>query len=72
MSEFKKNPVAVLHRANNRPVAMLNLGKPAFYLLGPQLFEAMMEELADHGLYQTVLTRGAEKPHAVEVDINEF
>ena len=46
MSEFKKNPAAVLRGANNRPVAVLNHNRAAFYMVEPPLFEALMEELA--------------------------
>ena len=46
MSEFKKNPAAILREANNRPVAVLNHNKAAFYMIEPELFEAIMEEIA--------------------------
>jgi antitoxin StbD len=69
MSEFKKNPAAVLRGANNRPVAVLNHNRPAFYMVEPPLFEALMEELADRELYQKVLRRMADKSKAVEVDL---
>lgn len=72
MSEFKKNPASVLREANSRPVAVLNHNKAAFYMVEPQLFQAMVEELADHDLYRTVLSRLAEKAQAVEVDIDEI
>ena len=47
MSEFKKNPAAVLREAGGRPVAVLNHNRPAFYMVEPQLFHAMLEQLAD-------------------------
>ncbi len=68
MSEFKKNPAAVLRGANNRPVAVLNHNRAAFYMVEPPLFEALMEELADRELYRKVLRRMADKSKAVEVD----
>ena len=61
MSEFKKNPAAVLREANNRPVAVLNHNRAAFYMVEPPLFEALMEELADQELYRKVLRRMADK-----------
>ena len=70
MSEFKKNPAAVLREANNRPVAVLNHNRAAFYMVEPHLFEAMMEELADQELYRKAISRLAEKSRAVEVDID--
>jgi hypothetical protein len=42
MSEFKKNPAAVLRRAQGRPVAVLNHNKVDFYLLSPALLERLL------------------------------
>lgn len=70
MSEFKKNPAAVLRDAKRRPVAVLNHNKAAFYMVEPALFEAMLEELSDQALYRTVLTRMGERARAIEVDID--
>lgn len=72
MSEFKKNPSSVLRAADRRPVAVLNHNKPAFYMVEPQLFEALMEELADQELHRKVLSRIAEKASAIEVDIDQI
>ncbi len=72
MSEFKKNPAAVLREANNRPVAVLNHNKAAFYMIEPALFEAMMEEIADQALYQKVLARMADKVNAIKVDLDDL
>ena len=72
MSEFKKNPAAVLRDANHRPVAVLNHNRAAFYMVEPQLFEALMEELADQDLHRKVLRRMADKAKAVEVDIDDL
>jgi antitoxin StbD len=70
MSEFKKNPAAVLREAHNRPVAVLNHNKAAFYMVEPALFEAMLEELADRELHRKVVARLSERAQAVEVDID--
>ncbi|WP_394791002.1 type II toxin-antitoxin system Phd/YefM family antitoxin [Rhodoferax sp.] len=70
MSEFKKNPAAVLRGARSRPVAVLNHNKAAFYMVEPALFEAMLEELADQDLHRTVLARMGERAQAIEVDID--
>lgn len=45
MSQFKKNPAAVLRQAEGRPVAVLNHNRVGFYLLEPPLLEAVLEEL---------------------------
>ena len=70
MSEFKKNPAAVLREAKNRPVAVLNHNKAAFYMIEPALFEAMLEELSDQQLGRTVLARMSERAQAIDVDID--
>jgi len=70
MSEFKKNPAAVLREAKSRPVAVLNHNKAAFYMVDPALFEAILEELSDQALYRTVLSRMGERASAIEVDID--
>lgn len=72
MSEFKKNPAAVLREANKRPVAVLNHNKAAFYMVEPELFAVLMEELADRELMAKVRTRLADKSKAIEVDIDSL
>ena len=70
MSEFKKNPAAVLRDAKSKPVAVLNHNKAAFYMLEPALFEALLQELSDQDLHRTVLSRLNERAQAIEVDID--
>lgn len=72
MSEFKKNPAAVLRQANNKPVAVLNHNKTSFYMVQPQVFEAMLEELADQELHHKVVQRLSSRANAIEVDIDEI
>ena len=70
MSEFKKNPAAVLREANSRPVAVLNHNRAAFYMVEPALFQAMLDELTDQELHHKVLARMRERAQAIEVDID--
>jgi antitoxin StbD len=70
MSDFKKNPAKVLREAGDRPVAVLNHNKAAFYLIEPGLFETMLEDLADLRITPLLRTRLAERDKAVEVDID--
>ena len=70
MSEFKKNPAQVLRTAGERPVAILNHNRPAFYMVTPKIFEALVEALADRELTELVRHRLAQKDQAVEVDID--
>lgn len=46
MSDFKKNPAAVLREAGGRPVAILNHNRVGFYLLEPRLLETLLGEIA--------------------------
>ncbi len=70
MSEFKKNPAQVLRTAGEKPVAILNHTRPAFYMITPKIFEAIVEALADRELTELVRHRLAQKDQAVEVDID--
>ena len=70
MSEFKKNPAAVLREAKSKPVAVLSHNKAAFYMVEPALFQALLEALSDQDLHRTVLLRMNERAQAVEVDID--
>ena len=72
MSEFKKNPAAVLREAKHRPVAVLNHNRPAFYMVEPRLFEALMDELADQELYRKAASRLDDKSRAIEVVIDDL
>ncbi len=72
MSEFKKNTAQVLRHAGTKPVAVLNHNRPAFYMVAPELFEAMIENLSDQNLVALVRQRLALKDTAVEVDIDRI
>ena len=71
MSEFKKNPAQVLRTAGEKPVAVLNHNRPAFYMITPKLFEALVEEAADRDLVELVRSRLAYEDQAIEVDIDK-
>jgi len=70
MSEFKKNPSQVLRAAGERPVAILNHNRPAFYMVTPKIFEMLVEALADCDLTELVRHRLTQKDQGVEVDID--
>ncbi len=72
MSEFKKNPAQVLRTAGEKPVAVLNHNRPAFYMVTPRLFEALVEEMANRELADLVRQRLALKDTAVEVDFEQL
>lgn len=72
MSDFKRNPAHVLRTAGEKPVAVLNHNRPAFYMVTPKLFEAFVEEMADRELVGLVRQRLALKDTAIEVDIDQI
>jgi antitoxin StbD len=72
MSEFKKNPAAVLREARNRPVAVLNHNRAAFYMLEPKLMEAMLEALADQEISNLVRARLRDGAAPIEVSIDDL
>lgn len=72
MTEFKKNPARVLRTAGEKPVAVLNHNRPAFYMLTPKLFEALVEELSDRDFLELARQRLMHKDSAIEVDIDRI
>ena len=70
MSEFKKNPAQVLRTAGEKPVAVLNHNRPAFYMVTPKIFEVFVEALIDRDLTEIVRHRLLQKDQAVEVDVD--
>ena len=72
MSKFKKNPAQVLRSAGEKPVAVLNHNRPAFYMITPKLFEALVEELADRDLVELTRQRLTTADQAIEVDLDQL
>lgn len=72
MSDFKRNPAQVLRTAGEKPVAVLNHNRPAFYMVTPKLFEALVEEMIDRELAGIVRQRLTLKDTAIEVDIDKI
>ncbi|MDD2558768.1 MAG: type II toxin-antitoxin system prevent-host-death family antitoxin [Desulfuromonas sp.] len=72
MTEFKKNPARIVRDAGQSPVAVLSHNKPAFYMVSPQLFEALVEELADREIEDLARNRLSQKDSAIEVDIDSI
>jgi len=72
MSEFKKNPSQILRSAGERPVAVLNHNRPAFYMITPSVYEALIEQAEDRALTLIARNRLALKDTAVDVNIDEI
>jgi antitoxin StbD len=72
MSEFKKNPAQVLRTAGKNPVAVLSHNRPAFYMITPDLFEALVEAMSDRDLVEIARQRLMRKNTAIAVDIDDI
>lgn len=72
ISEFKKNPAQTLRSAENKPVAVLSHNRAAFYMVTPELFEAMVDALADLELAELSKKRMTQIDQAIEVDIGSI
>jgi len=72
MSDFKKTPAKILREAGNKPVAVLNHNKAAFYMVEPSLYEALLESSYDRGIEDLIKLRRTQKNDAIEVDIDEI
>jgi antitoxin StbD len=72
MSEFKKNPAAVLREAGSGPVAVLNHNAAAFYMIRPALMQAICEALDDINLSKLVRRRLSDGAKPVAVDLDDL
>lgn len=70
ISELKKNPMAVIGKANGQPIAVLNRNQPAFYCVPADVYELIMEKLEDIDLAELVRERQDQKE--IEVNINDL
>ena len=72
ISEFKKNPTALLNEAEGAPIAILNHNIPTAYLIPAETYEWLMDKLEDAELSQIVIDRTHEKENAIAIDIDEL
>lgn len=70
ISEFKKNPMAVVQQGDGAPVAILNRNEPVFYAVPAQAFELIMDKLEDMEL--TAIVEARQFQPEIEVDINDL
>jgi antitoxin StbD len=72
MTEFKKNPNEVLRQSGGQTVAVLSRNKPAFYMVPPDRYEALLEEIDDLHLVRVVKERLKQKVRASEVTLDDL
>ncbi|MEQ1531371.1 MAG: type II toxin-antitoxin system Phd/YefM family antitoxin [Methylococcales bacterium] len=72
ISELKKNPSALLNKAEGEAIAILNHNSPTAYLVPADVYEQLLEKLEDYELGKIVKERQAEKPLAIEVAVDDL
>ncbi len=72
ISEFKKNPSALLAEANGETIALLNHNKPAAYIVSAKSYEKMLEIIEDIELLKLAKFRLKEKDKAIRVNIEDL
>lgn len=72
ISELKKNPSALLNKAEGETIAILNHNSPTAYLVPADVYEQLLEKLEDFELGKIVKERQAEKPLAIEVSLDDL
>ena len=72
ISELKKNPTALLNKADGETIAILNHNLPTAYLVPADVYEQLMDKLEDYELGKIVKERQAEKALAIEVSLDDL
>lgn len=72
ITEFKKNPSAIIHNSGGEAVAILNHNKPEAYIVSADAYERMLNLIEDLELGQIVRERLKDKSKAKEVSIDEL
>ncbi len=72
ISEFKKNPQALIDAAEGESIALLNRNKTSAYIVPPEIYERLLEIAEDMELGKIFEERKHEMGDAVEVSIDEL
>ncbi len=72
ITDFKKNPQALIDNAHGEAIALLNRNKPTAYIIPAKTYEKLMDLAEDIELGRIIQERKAEKADAVEVSLDEL
>ncbi len=72
ITEFKKNPQALIDAAQGEAIALLNRNKTAAYIVPPDVYERLLQIAEDVELGRIYEARKNEKDDAVEVSIDDL
>lgn len=68
VSDLKRSPSAVMEDAAGETVAVLNHNRVMAYMVPAEAYEAMVEQLDDQTLIETIRARSDETPVHVALD----
>lgn len=72
VSDLKKNPSAVFENSEGAPVAVLNHNRVMAYMVPPDVYESMLEQIDDLELIRMVEEREAEPAKRIRVSLDEL
>lgn len=72
ISELRKNPIALLNKADGEAIEILKYNEPVAYLVPAQLYELLMDQLDDFELAKIVESRRADLSQETEVSIDDL
>ncbi len=72
ISELKRNPSAVIKKAHNSAIAVLNHNVPTAYLVPAKKYEELLNIIDDIELAKIVSKRLKDVGNAVEVDFDSL
>ena len=72
ITEFKKNPQALIDAAQGEAIALLNRNRTTAYIVPPEIYEHLLEVAEDLELGRIYEERKHEKDGAIEVSINDL
>jgi antitoxin StbD len=70
ISEFKKNPQAIIDEAHGETIALLNRNKATAYIVSPEMYEQLLAIAEDMELGKIYEARKHEIDDAIEVSVD--
>ncbi|AYF90132.1 type II toxin-antitoxin system Phd/YefM family antitoxin [Pseudomonas sp. DY-1] len=68
LTDFKRDPMAVVRKGHGETVIVLNRNEPAFYVVLPARYQAMLELIEDLRLVELVYARQGGPTVAVDIE----
>lgn len=68
LTDFRKDPIGILHECGGETVVILNHNAPVFYAVPTEQYEAMLEMIDDTRLAETVRMRHGSPTVRADID----